>query len=91
MIVYTLSFDIFNTYLKVGLDYILTLFYKEDHNHLVVEPSSLKLAWMRIAQSLTLLLLEPVITWVPFSLFKEKVVVRALRGFPQFECVASNL
>jgi len=38
---------------------------------------------LRIAQSLTLLPLGSAINRVPFTSFPVKVVVRALRGFPQ--------
>jgi hypothetical protein len=47
-------------------------------------------AWMRIAQSLVLLLLEPAINWVLFIFFKIKIVTKALRVFPQFEGLANN-
>jgi len=45
-------------------------------------------AWMRIAQSFTFLPLGTAINRVPLNLFRNKVVVKALRGFPQFESVA---
>ena len=45
--------------------------------------------WLRIIQSFTFLPLGTGINRVPFSSFQEKVVVKALRNFPQFKCVAS--
>jgi len=47
-------------------------------------------AWLRIIQSLTFLLLEPVINWVLFLYFYKKIVAKALRNFPQFESLASK-
>jgi len=46
-------------------------------------------AWLRIAQSLEFLLLEPAINWVPSNDFSNEVVSKALRGFPQFGLVAT--
>jgi hypothetical protein len=46
-------------------------------------------SWLRIAQSLTFLPLDSVITRVPSSdISIKEVVVKALRGFPQFGHVA---
>jgi hypothetical protein len=47
-------------------------------------------AWLRITQSLVLLLLEPGIIWVPLIIFKIRVVTKALRAFPQFEGLANH-
>jgi hypothetical protein len=47
--------------------------------------------WLRIAQFLTFLPLGSVITRVPSSIVSNKeVVVKTLRGFPQFGCVVGG-
>jgi hypothetical protein len=45
-------------------------------------------AWLRITQSFTFLPLGTAINRVPLECFQTRVVVKALRAFPQFESVA---
>jgi hypothetical protein len=91
---FTCSFDTGPDFTLCLIRFITPSF--ETHDHQVVEPYPYSMiaslgSWLRIAQFLTFLPLVSVIIRVPSSVVSNKeVVVKTLRGFPQFGHVAQQ-